>query len=164
MSSVSSVAQGLQGCKISLFRTLLLGWACCLNKVLRHPAAQKGQQEPMNGLIKATLGTCPSQEIGNSGEEGLLRTYPSWELIQGLQRSPCRAALFCSGATLLCLPLAVGTATSLSYEIFLPQSNSFVILHYRSVYGPASTISGGLSSRNCGFRMEGLSIWGLQKE
>jgi len=35
----------------------------------------------MNGLIKATLGTYLSQEIGDSRETGLLRTSSPWELI-----------------------------------------------------------------------------------
>lgn len=65
-SSMRSVAQGMQGCKISLFHTLLRGGACCLNEVIRHPSVQKGQREPMNGLVKAMLGTCLSQERGAS--------------------------------------------------------------------------------------------------
>lgn len=95
-SSVSLVAQGPQGSKISLFHTLLLGGACCLNEFLRHPAAHESYQKPMTRLIKVTFGTYLSQEIGDSGEEGLLRIYPFLELLSFEGCREAHVGQFCS--------------------------------------------------------------------
>ena len=94
-----------------------VAWMRCLG-ILQH----RGDTESYEWAHQSHVGDLPEpRNRGFKGNRAPQDFFPlGADLIWRLQRSPCRVTLFCSGATLLCPPSAIGSATSLSYKTFLP--------------------------------------------